>query len=116
MSEMLERVKAAWLRELAAPGNRTAFSPYWQNQSMQEHAIDDVYRKCARAAVEALQAQNSGFMYPAQLPDGTTKTFSEAQVVAMVLEELRQQVQLVVGHAVWLGDLRKFLQANKVEP
>lgn len=70
----------------------------------------------ALAALAALQSQNSGFMYPAQLPDGTTKSFSEAQVVALVLEELRQQVQLVVGHAVWAGDLRKFLQANKIDP
>ena len=70
----------------------------------------------AVAALDALQTQSNGFMYQANMPDGSTKSFSEAQVVAMVLEELRQQVQLVVGHAVWSGDLRKFLEANKIDP
>jgi S1-C subfamily serine protease len=70
----------------------------------------------ALAALAALQQQPSGFIYPATMPDGTTRNFSEAQVVAVVLEELRQQVQLVVGHAVWGGALRKFLQDNKIDP
>jgi S1-C subfamily serine protease len=70
----------------------------------------------ALSALAALTQQQSGFIYPARLPDGTTKNFSEGQVVAMVLEELRQQVQLVVGHAVWAGDLRAFLQTNNIDP
>jgi S1-C subfamily serine protease len=70
----------------------------------------------ALAALAALQAQASGFIYTAKKPDGTTQTFSEGQVVAMVLEELRQQVQLVIGHAVMLGDLRAFLKASNIDP
>jgi S1-C subfamily serine protease len=70
----------------------------------------------ALSALTALTQQQAGFVYTSKLPDGTTKTFSEGQVVAMVLEELRQQVQLVVGHAVWGGDLRAFLQANNIAP
>ena len=70
----------------------------------------------AVSALAALTQQQSGFVYTAKLPDGTTKSFSEGQVVAMVLEELRQQVQLVVGHAILVGDLRAFLQANNIEP
>jgi hypothetical protein len=34
----------------------------------------------------------------------------------MVLEELRQQVQLVIGRAVPGGDLVDFLKANGIDP
>lgn len=67
-------------------------------------------------ALTALQSQHSGFMYTATKPDGTTQNFSEGQVIAMVLEELRQQVQLVIGHAVILGDLRSFLKESNIDP
>ncbi|MEI9988956.1 MAG: serine protease [Rhizomicrobium sp.] len=70
----------------------------------------------ALSALNALQNQPSGFTFTATSPDGKTRTFSEAQVVAMVLEELRQQVQLVIGHAVMLGDLRTFLTDCGVDP
>jgi S1-C subfamily serine protease len=70
----------------------------------------------ALSALAALQAQKSGFTYTEKKPDGTTQTFSEGQVVAMVLEELRQQVQLVIGHAVILGDLRSFLKESGIDP
>ena len=70
----------------------------------------------AMLALAALQTQKAGFQYSATKPDGTTETFSEGQVVAMVLEELRQQVQLVIGHAIILGDLRAFLKENHIEP
>jgi S1-C subfamily serine protease len=67
-------------------------------------------------ALAALQAQKSGFVYTARNFDGTTQTFSEGQVIAIVLEELRQQVQLVIGNAVILGDLRSFLKESGVDP
>jgi S1-C subfamily serine protease len=70
----------------------------------------------AISALNALQAQSSGFMYTARKPDGTTQSFSEGQVIAMVLEELRQQIQLVIGHAVLVGDLRAFLKDNGIDP
>jgi hypothetical protein len=62
----------------------------------------------AASALEALSKQGAGFMYPGTLPDGTKKDFSEGQVVGMVLDELRNQVQLVIGQAVLLEDLRNF--------
>ena len=70
----------------------------------------------ALSALAALQTQKSGFMYTAKKSDGTTQTFSEGQVIATVLEELRQQVQLVIGHAVILGDLRSFLKESNIDP
>jgi len=68
------------------------------------------------SALAALENQPSGFVYPAIMPDGTKHNFSEGQVIAMVLEDLRQQVQLVIGHAVAIGDLRAFLTKNGVDP
>jgi len=67
-------------------------------------------------ALAALQAQPNGFMYTAKNPDGTTHNYSEGQVIALVLEDLRQQVQLVIGHAVILGDLRGFLKESNIDP
>ena len=70
----------------------------------------------AASALMALQNQQSGFMYSATRPDGSTFQISEGQVVAMVLDELRRQVQLVIGHAVLLEDLKAFLNTNDIEP
>lgn len=68
------------------------------------------------SAIDALTNQKSGFQYTATRPDGTTFNVSEGQVVATVLQHLRRQTQLVIGHAVNLQDLRKFLQAQGVTP
>jgi hypothetical protein len=72
--------------------------------------------KTAASALEVLSKQESGFGYEATAPDGRKKTFSEDQVIAMVLDELRKQVQLVIGQAVLLEDLRSFLKENKIDP
>jgi hypothetical protein len=68
------------------------------------------------SALTALEKQGSGFVYSATLPDGTKRNFSEGQVIAMVLEDLRQQVQLVIGHAVMIGDMRAFLTKSGIVP
>jgi S1-C subfamily serine protease len=70
----------------------------------------------AMSALQALQNQKSGFIYNATRPDGSKFTVSEGQVVAMVLDDLRRQVQLVIGKAVLGGDLRAFLIAHGVDP
>jgi S1-C subfamily serine protease len=70
----------------------------------------------AAAVLQVLERQQSGFQYHAKRPDGTQISFSEAQLVAVVLNELRRQVQLVIGKAVLLEDLRAFLRSNKIEP
>ena len=70
----------------------------------------------AQSILTALEGQSSGFVYTATLPDGTTKSFSEGQLVGMVLNELRMQVQLVIGNAVLLEDLKNFLKSNNIDP
>ena len=70
----------------------------------------------AFAALSALEGQQSGMQYTATLPDGSTKNFSEGQIVAIILNELRQQVQLVIGMATTQDDLRSFLISNGIKP
>lgn len=70
----------------------------------------------AKSALDALEQQKSGFTYEATKPDGTKFTISEGQVVGLVLKELRNQVQLVIGKAVLVGDVRVFLKTHGVEP
>lgn len=68
------------------------------------------------SAMKALTTQNFGMQYTATRPDGSTFKISEGQVVAMVLEHLRNQTQLVIGHAVLLDDVRSFLKQHGVQP
>lgn len=70
----------------------------------------------AVSALTALQNQKSGFTYTRTNPDGSTVDFSEGQVVAMVLDELRRQVQLVIGYAALLEDLETFIKAHGIDP
>ena len=66
--------------------------------------------------LEVLEKQNSGFVYNATTADGKQVTFTEGQLIGKVLNELRRQVQLVIGQAVLREDLVAFLKANKIDP
>jgi len=66
--------------------------------------------------LRVLPQQNSGFMYTATRPDGTTFQMSEGQLVGIVLNELRSQIQLVIGKATLHENLASFLRANKIDP
>jgi S1-C subfamily serine protease len=70
----------------------------------------------AESAWQALKNQRSGFVYNAKDANGKEVTFSEAQVTAMFLEHLRNQVQLVIGMSVTTADLRAFLEKNGITP
>lgn len=67
-------------------------------------------------ALAALQRQRSGALFRARRSDGTIVELSEGEVVARVLDYLRRQMQLVIGYAATSGDLRRFLDANGVQP
>lgn len=67
--------------------------------------------------LEALEKRSSGFVFgTATLPDGTSKTVLESQAIAAVLEDLRAQVQLVIGMAATADDIRSFLRAQHIDP
>lgn len=68
------------------------------------------------SALKALQSQQSGFAYTAKRPDGSTFNVSEGQVIAGVLDDLRKQIQLVIGMATPIDDIKAFLNANKIIP
>ncbi len=70
----------------------------------------------AASALNALQSESSGVVYSATQADGKQMNVSEAQVVALMLNELRQQTQLVIGMAVLPSDLKKFLKAQNIDP
>lgn len=66
--------------------------------------------------LDALAKQKTGFTYEQTQPDGTKTTVTEGYLIGKVLNELRLQVQLVIGLAVTGRDLVGFLEANKIEP
>jgi S1-C subfamily serine protease len=68
------------------------------------------------SAIEALSNSKSGFQYQASRANGEKESWSEAKVVSEVLKHLRAQTQLVIGYAVPLPQLRKFLEVNNINP
>lgn len=66
--------------------------------------------------LQALENQNSGMMYSGQDAAGNPVDWTEGQLIGMVLQELRQQVQLVIGYAATVDDLRSFLTSNGITP
>lgn len=67
-------------------------------------------------ALKALKEAKFGLMFTKTKADGTKEDISEAQVTEEILQYLRSQTQLVIGHAVLAEDLRAFLKANNIEP
>jgi S1-C subfamily serine protease len=70
-----------------------------------------------QSALDALRNQGGGFVgYSQKKVDGAVVQVSEAQVIARVLDYLRNQSQLVIGHATPAGDIAEFLSKNGIEP
>ena len=66
--------------------------------------------------LEALKQSKNITQFNVTMSDGSQKRMSTAQVVEEVLQYLRSQTQLVIGHTVLVGDIRTFLKANGVDP
>ena len=68
----------------------------------------------AFAALKALKEERgSNFLW--EKPGGTKVPLSQAQVVAMILEEVLLQAHFIVGLATSLQDLREFMAKNGVD-
>lgn len=65
-----------------------------------------------RSAIDALAKNRSGFVYSATDEQGNKRSFSEAQVVAEVLQYFRGMTQVVIGEAVAGSELIAFLKTN----
>ncbi len=68
------------------------------------------------AMIRALENSTAGPAYAGTTSDGKQVTVTEGQLVGKVVNELRRQVQLVVGKAAMHDDLVAFLKANNIEP
>lgn len=68
------------------------------------------------AALKALERERRGVVFRARRSDGTIIELSEGEVVATVLDYLRRQTQLVIGYAATSAQIRRFLEANGVQP
>ena len=69
-----------------------------------------------RTILEKMAQQKSGMQWTYTLPDGTQRNVSEAQIIAEVLQFLRSQTQLVVGHCVTLDNLKAYLTSQRLPP
>jgi 2-succinyl-5-enolpyruvyl-6-hydroxy-3-cyclohexene-1-carboxylate synthase len=67
-------------------------------------------------ALKALKEAKYGLMFSKTKEDGTKEEISEAQVTEEILQYLRSQTQLVIGHAVLAKDLKSFLKTNNIDP
>lgn len=67
-------------------------------------------------ALEALKQNKNIIVFERTNPDGSKESMSTANVAAEVLQYLKSQVQLVIGHAVVAGDIRAFLESNGIDP
>ena len=73
------------------------------------------------ATYQALKAMKefrgtSLITYTETFDDGTKKVHNELEILGMVLEDLKNQTQLVIGNAVRANDLRTYLKAHDIDP
>lgn len=73
------------------------------------------------ATYQALKAMKdfkgtSMITYTETFGDGTKKVHNELEILGMVLEDLKNQTQLVIGNAVRANDLRAYLKAHDIDP
>jgi S1-C subfamily serine protease len=68
------------------------------------------------SALAALKKDNSIIAFAKTKPDGSKENMSNSQVLEEVLQYMRSQTQLVIGHAVMPSDLKSFLRKHGVDP
>ena len=62
--------------------------------------------------LEAMRENKMGTMWEHTKPDGTVERFSQDQMLERVIQYLRSQTQLVLGHAVLPEQLNHFIRSN----
>ena len=62
--------------------------------------------------LRAMRENKMGTIWEHTRPDGTVEHFSQDQMLERVIQYLRSQTQLVVGHAVLPEQLNRFIQSN----
>lgn len=62
--------------------------------------------------LQAMRENKMGTIWEYTKPDGTVERFSQDQMLERVIQYLRSQMQLVVGHAVLPEQLNRFIRSN----
>lgn len=65
--------------------------------------------------IEALSKNKYGMMYNGTDANGQPKSFSEAEIVAAVLQDFYNGTQVMIGEAIAVSELRSFLSQHEVE-
>jgi hypothetical protein len=69
-----------------------------------------------RQIIDALHGAQSGLiMGTIRRPDGQNQTISEAQVIAMVLDEFYQKTQVMIGEAIAGSEVSSFIAEHRAE-
>jgi len=71
--------------------------------------------KLQLSIIEALKANNNGLQYSGYDENGKPKSYSEGQLVAEMLVYFRNLTQLMIGEAVEVKELKKFLNNNEIQ-
>ncbi len=74
-----------------------------------------LYPPQVKNAITALSNSKSGFMYNATDEHGNAIQVTEAQVVAMVLEQFYVTTQVMIGEAISLSELKAFIASKETE-
>ena len=67
-----------------------------------------------RSALDVMQKQRSGVVYTARDENGTQHQFTQAQLVADLLNGLLELTQVMIGEAVAVPELVDFLAEQKI--
>lgn len=74
-----------------------------------------LYPPLVQQAIQAMANQRSGVAFEGTDEHGNRTTYVEAQVTAMVLEQFYRTTQVMIGEAISVSELRKFLNKSKAE-
>jgi len=73
-----------------------------------------VYSQFVREAIKAFEENKSGIIYTGTNEQGEKITYTESNLVADIVKNLREMHQVVIGEAITLSDLKKFLTENSL--
>jgi S1-C subfamily serine protease len=74
-----------------------------------------LYPSFVKDAIATLSKNKYGMMYNARDEQGNPTQVSEAQVVAVVLEQFYKTTQVMIGEAISVSELRAFLKKKQAE-
>ena len=72
-----------------------------------------LYPPLVKTAIDVMANTKSGVQYGATNDQGAPISLSEAQIVAMVLDQFYKTTQVMIGEAISVSELRKFLKAHE---